>query len=129
MNLLSAQGMLMGLRMAKRLGLESKPVSQIQKVAYDKEHSQDTFTEYVTTRIQLGSHWKDLNFYLADIGDLAFFLASVFYYFKPCELRRRQLNYEILLFEKVMLSCQVQSWVGIEPTTSHDEGWSCYPLG
>ncbi len=41
-----------------------------------------------------------------------------FYYFKPCELRRRQLNYEILSFEKVMLSCQVQSWVGIEPTTS-----------
>jgi hypothetical protein len=32
---------------------------------------------------------------------------------------------EILSFEKVMLSCQVQSWVGIEPTTSHDEGRSC----
>ena len=46
-----AQGMFMGLRMAKRLGLESKPVSQIQKVAYGKEHSQDTLTEYVTTRV------------------------------------------------------------------------------
>ena len=68
-----AQGMFMGSKMAKRLGLESKKVSQVQKVAYGKENSQDTLTEYVTTRVQLGSYWKDLNFYLADIGDLAIF--------------------------------------------------------
>jgi hypothetical protein len=63
----------MGTKMAKRLGLESKQVSQVQKVAYGKEHSQDTLTEYVTARVQIGSYWKDLNFYLADIGDLAIF--------------------------------------------------------
>ena len=68
-----AQAMFMGFRMAERLGLRSKPVERVQQVAFGKENSVDMLTEYVTAQVQLGSYWKDLNFYLADIGDLAIF--------------------------------------------------------
>jgi len=68
-----AQAMFMGVKMAARLGLQGKPVSKVLQVAYAKEDSGDTLSKYVTARVQMGSYWKDLNFYLADIGDLAIF--------------------------------------------------------
>jgi hypothetical protein len=68
-----AQAMFMGFKMAVRLCLHQKPVSKVLQVAYAKEDSGDMLSQYVTARVQMGFYWKDLNFYLADIGDLAIF--------------------------------------------------------
>ena len=48
-----AQAMFMGFKMAKRLGLKGKPVSQVRSVAYGKENSLDEISEYVTARLLL----------------------------------------------------------------------------